>query len=342
MKEHRGSSDAKTAIVLVLFVAVTALAPAACGGSSKSGSTASSTTPSITASPTTTPPAASDPAQVARTESVVKAITATWNNAWSANRDRDGLSSFYADDVMYYDATIDGVITKSDMDAMGQDPTWWKSFQLKLKSSFVSPDGRFAATLGMIALRNDAGKLPWQPAASVMTIANGKVVWEYDYYGGEPGKSGQTEPMLTLPRGAAAPKTAGAQARIAGASATIKRWVAAFNDRDVATFLSCYADNASYVDVVSPRWRVMNKDRLAANVTSLFPMSEFSSRLQPEPGSPMDSGFFVSADGRFAAVQGTYIDAQTQEPMLVILELKAGEIVRQYNYIAVNRSLLRP
>jgi ketosteroid isomerase-like protein len=344
MKENRGSSDAKAAIVLVLIVAVAALALAACGDSPKSGSTAISTTPSITASPATTPPATSDPVQVARTESVVKALTATWNNAWSAKRDRDGLSSFFADDVIYHDATIDGVITKSDMDAMGQDPTWWKSFRLKLKSSVVSPDGRFAATLGRIALRDDAGKLPWQPAASVMAIANGKVVWEYDYYGGEPGKSGQTEPMLTLPHGAAAPETAGAQAKIAGTTATIKRWVAAFNDRDVARFLSCYADNARYVDVVSPRWRVMDKGQLAADVASRFPSSEFTSKLQPEPGSPMDPGFFVSADGRYAAVQGTYLDRGLPDgkPMLVILELRAGQIIQQYNFVAMDRGLLRP
>ncbi len=347
MKGHRGPSDAKTAMMLALLVVVAAFTPAACGGSPKNGSTASMTTPSTAASPVTTPPAASNPAQAARTESVVRALMATWNTAWSAKRDRDALSSFFAGDVMYYDATIAGVITKSDMDAMGQDPTWWKSFRLTLKSSFVSADGRFAAMLGRIALRDDKGTLPWQPAASLLAFANDKIAWEYDYYSGEPGKATQTEPMLSIARSAVAPGSPTAQTAIAEATATISKWLSAFNGRNAASFLSCYADKAMYVDVVSPKWRVMTKSQLAADVASRFPRSEFAAKLEPEPGSPMDVSFFVSADGRFAAVQGTYADEISggrlvDQPMLVILELRAGQIIRQYNFVAMDRSLLRP
>jgi ketosteroid isomerase-like protein len=346
MKRNRGSSDTYTVVMVALFVVVAALALAACGGSSKSGGTASTAAPFATASPTSTPSAVSDPAQVARTGAVVKAFMTTWNSAWSAKRDRDALSSLYSDDVMYYDTTV-GVITKSDMDAMGKDPSWWKSFRLKLKSFFVSPDGRFAAILGRIAIRDDAGNLPWQPAASVHAFANDKIVWEYDYYGGEPSKSKQTEPMLTISRSAAAAGSPAAKAAVAASTATIQRWLVAFNGRDATTFLSFYAEKARYVDVVSPRWRVMSKSQLAADVASRFPTSEFASKLEPEPESPMDAGFFVSADGRLAAVQGTYADetaggSLVDQPMLVILELKDGEIVRQYDYMAVDRSALRP
>ena len=61
----------------------------------------------------------------------------------------------------------------------------------------------------------------------------------------------------------------------------------------------------------------------------------------------MDVSFFVSADGRFAAVQGTYADEISggrlvDQQMLVILELRAGQIIRQYNFVAMDRSLLRP
>ena len=58
----------------------------------------------------------------------------------------------------------------------------------------------------------------------------------------------------------------------------------------------------------------------------------------------MDSAHFVSHDGRFAAVQGTYLDLGTPGglPMLIVLELEAGQIVRQYNYVAMDRSLLGP
>ena len=345
MKRHRGSSDAKAAITLTLLVAVAAFTLGACG-SPKSGTAAGKTTPSTTASPATTPSAASNPAQVARTESVVKALMATWNNEWSANKDRRALSSFFADDVTYYDATIAGVITKSDIDAMNQDPSWWKSFRLTLESSFVSADGRFAATLGRIALRDDKGDLPWQPGASVLAFANDKVAWEYDYYGGEPGKTKQTEPMLGIARSAVASGSPTAQTAVADATTSISKWLAAFNGRNAASFLSFYAGKATYVDVVSPRWRVMTKSQLAADVASRFPRSGFASKLEPEPGSPLDASFFVSADGRFAAVQGTYADViagrLVDQPMLVILELRAGQIIKQYNFVAMDRGLLRP
>ena len=340
---------ASVTLVLPSLAVIAALALAACGGS---GSTAASlqsattTSPLTAASPATTPSAASDPAQVARTESVVRALMSAWNNAWSAKRDRRAQSSLYADDVQYYDAAaIDTVITKSDIDAMIQDPAWWKAFRWTLTSSFVSADGRFAATLGRIALRDESGDLPWQPAVSVLAVANDKIVWECDYWGGEPGVAGQTTPMLAVPSGALAPGSPAVLTAIAEATATIEQWLAAYNGRDAASFLASYAEKARYVDVVSPRWRTMTKSQLAAAVASLFARTEFQSKLEPSPGSPMDASFFVSADGRFAAVQGTYVDRGTPPggfPMLIVLELRAGQIIRQYNFVAMDRSLLEP
>jgi ketosteroid isomerase-like protein len=348
MKGHRGSSDAKAAIMLALLVVVATIALAACGGSPKSGSTANVTTPSTTASPATAPPAAADPAQAARTESVVKALMTAWNNAWSANRDRRAFLSLYTDDVQYYDATaINRVITKSDIDAMVRDPGWWRSFRVTLRSSFISADGRFATTLGKIAWRDASGDLPWQPAVSVLAVANDKTVWECDYYGGAPGVAGQTAPMLVIPSGAVAPGSPAAKTAIADATATINKWLSAFNGRDATSFLSFYAADAKYVDVVSPRWRVMTKSQLAVDVASRFARSAFASKLEPEPGSPTGAAYFVSADGRFAAVQGTYADesaggVHVDQPMLVILELRAGQIIQQYDFVAMDRSFLRP
>jgi hypothetical protein len=268
----------------------------------------------------------------------------SWKNAWSAKKDRRAQSSLYADDVQYYDAAeVYALITKSDMDAMSQDPDWWKSFRVTLKSSFVSADGRFAATLGRIALRDDSGDLPWQPAASVLAVANDKIVWECDYYGGERFVAGQTTPLPAIPPGVVNPGSPAAERAIAEATSTISRWLSAFNGRDAASFLSCYAEDARYVDLVSPEWRVMTKSRLAADVASRFPRDEFQSRLEPSPGSAMDSAYFVSPDGRFAAVQGTYADRGTPAgglPMLIVLELEAGQIVGHYNYVAMDRSLL--
>ena len=333
---------------LILGLTVLGLvALCACGGTSSTASSSPSvaTGGSVSLPPTASSSATATPMSVTRTESVVKALMTAWNNAWSANRDRRSLSSLYADDVQYYDAAAIGtVITKSDIDAMGRDPDWWKAFRLTLKSSFVSWDGRFAATLSRIALRDESGNLPWQPAVSVLAVANDKIVWECDYYGGEPGMAGQTTPMFAIPPDAVAPGSPAAKTAIAEATATIGQWLAAYNGRDAEAFLSFYAEEARYVDVVSPRWRIMTKSQLAADVVSRFPRTDFQSRLEPSPGSAMDSSFFVSADGRFAAVQGTFNDqgAPGGLPMLVILELKAGEIVQQCNFIAMDRSLLRP
>ena len=333
-------------LVLPSLVVVAALALVACGGSPEGGSAASSTTPSTAASPATAPPAASDPAQVARTESVVRSVMTSWNNAWSAKKDRRAQSSLYADDVQYYDAAETyALVTKSDMDAMSQDRDWWKSFRLTLESSFVSCDGRFAATLGRIALRDESGDLPWQPAAAVLAVANDKIVWECDYYGGERFVAGQTKPMPAIPTGVVRPGSPAAKTAIAEATATIEQWLAAHNGRDAASFLSFHAEDARYVDLVSPKWRVMTKSQLAADVASRFPRTEFQSRLEPSLGSAMDSAYFVSPDGRFAAVQGTYADLGTPAgglPMLIVLELEAGQIVRQHNYVAMDRSLLEP
>ncbi len=345
MEGHRGSSDAKAAIMPALLVVLAALALAACGGSRQSDTAASSTIPSTAESPATAPPAASDPAQVARTEAVVRSVMTSWNNAWSAKKDRRARSSLYADEVQYYDAAAGyALITKSDMDAMSQDRDWWKAFRLTLESSFVSADGRFAATLGKIALRDEMGDLPWQPAASVLAVANDKIVWECDYYGGERFVAGQTTPMPAIPPGVVKPGSPAAERAVAEATTAIGRWLVAYNGRDAASFLSFYAEDARYVDLVSPKWRVMTKNQLAADVASLFPRNEFQSKLEPSPGSAMDSAYFVSPDGRFAAVQGTYLDLGVPGglPMLIVMELEAGQIVRQYNYVAMDRSLLEP
>ena len=157
--------------------------------------------------------------------------------------------------------------------------------------------------------------------------------------------AGQTTPMPAIPPGVVRPGSPAAERAIAEATATIEQWLAAYNGRDAASFLSFYAEDARYVDLVSPEWRIMTKSQLVADVASRFPRDEFQSKLEPSPGSAMDSAYFVSPDGRFAAVQGTYVDRGTPPgglPMLIVLELEAGQIVRQHNYVAMDRSLLEP
>lgn len=60
---------------------------------------------------------------------------------------------------------------------MLHDANWWKGFQTRITTYFVSWDGRFAADLSMFAARDESGNLPWQPGASLLAFANGKIVW---------------------------------------------------------------------------------------------------------------------------------------------------------------------
>ena len=139
------------------------------------------------------------------------------------------------------------------------------------------------------------------------------------------------------------PASPDAQAAVAEATATLETWLAAFNGRDAEAFLAAYADGATYTDVVRPEWRVLDKTELAADVAAHFPRAEFETRLEPPAGSPVDP-FIVSADGRFAAVQGTYKDQgiDVASPIVVFLEMQDGRIVRQYNLMLVDRGLLQP
>ncbi len=167
------------------------------------------------------------------------------------------------------------------------DTNWWGGFEIgPMTSYFVSGDGRFAAQMGMFAALDKSGNLRPQPGASLLAFANEKLVWVYDYYGGVLTESVHTEPVPPFPPSGVQPGSPAAQTAIAGTTATIEKWLAAYNDRDTEAFLSAYAEGAEYTDVVSPDWRVMTKSQLAADVASHFPRAEFQSRLEASPGSP--------------------------------------------------------
>jgi hypothetical protein len=276
---------------------------------------------------------------VAKTSSVVERLAA----GWSAE-DPDVLSPLFADEVQGYDANMPGWSwDKQDGETMLRDPKWWENFDIEMGGAFfVSADGRFAASAGKFS--SNAPGLERVLGASIYEIKNEQVVWDYDYYGGS---VSQTEPMPAFPTGTIKPGSSEAKTAIAAATATLKQWVAAYNSRNAEAFLASYADNAKHMDVVSPDWRVMTKSELAADVASHFPRADFKSRLEPSPSaalSPLADSFFVSADGRFAAAQGSYKDVgvSVAAPMLVILELQGGKIVKQYNLMLVERDLLQP
>ena len=332
-------------ILTIGLAVMLAAAAAACEDDGGPATTTPPTTvaPSTTAAPTTstttlpaTTTTTTEPDPVVRTAAVVEGFAAAW-----AAEDPDALSAFYADGVRSYDATAGGAAyNKSTIDSVLHGMWVRGAFEVALTSYFVSSDGRFAATLGTFSEQDESGNLVAKPYASLLAFEDDQIVWVYDYYGGA---MSPTEPMPTIPLSTVEPGSPEARTAIAEATATIEQWIAAYNNRDGETYLTFYADEARYVDVVSPDSRVMTKDELAADIASHFPRAKFESRLEPSFGSVVDS-FFVSADGRFAAVQGAYEDEGTiiAKPMVVILELQAGKIVQQHNFIVIERDLLQP
>jgi ketosteroid isomerase-like protein len=291
-----------------------------------------SPTPLLTATPTASPGAVVD------TFATTSAAMQAWATGWSTE-DPDLLSPLYAEDVRGYDADEPGWSwNKVDAEEMLRDPGWWANFDVGGHSYFVTADGRFAAALATFTAPV-AGR-DRVPAASVVAFRNGRIVWNYDYYGGV---ASSTESMLAFPPSVADAASPDAQAAVAETTATLEAWLAAFNGRDAEAFLAAYADGATYIDVVGPEWRVMDRTELAADVAAHFPRAEFATRLEPPAGSPVDP-YLVSADGRFAAVQGTYQDQGISDatPMVVFVEMREGRIVRQYNLMLVDRDLLQP
>ena len=79
--------------------------------------------------------------------------------------------------------------------------------------------------------------------------------------------------------------------------------------------------------MIAPEWSVLTKGAFSEFVTDRFGRPTFQSTLKD---------FFISPDGRFAAVQGTYDDEGVSEkPMVILLELQDGKILREYDYLAV-------
>jgi hypothetical protein len=278
------------------------------------------------------------PAQspAAATGAVVEKLMTGWNT-----EDPDILLPLFADTRTGYDAMFpDAMIDKQQGESMLKTPDWWKNFDLQLNTYFVSADGRFAAVVGVMSMPSQG--LDRVPVASLYSFKDGKVAWEYDYYGGA---ASQTEPAPDFAQATTDTGSTEATAARANATATLKQWVAAYNGRDAGTFLASYADTAKYVDLVGPEWRVMTKGGLKADVASHFPRPQFKSSLARSPAStsPLVDSFFVSADGRYAAAQGSYQDTGVNpaQPMLVLLKMEAGKIAAQYNFMLTDGALLQ-
>lgn len=255
-----------------------------------------------------------------------------------SKEDPDAVLQLFAEDCNGYDGIGEEngeYISRKDVESFCHSAQWWDMVQSIPETYFVSQDGSFALCQFSTAVEGRGANLQ----VNLYAIEDGKITFFFNYYGG-PLSEGETIPYFrqrTLD-----PGSSEAKAAVEQADALVQKWRNAFNDRDAVTYMSCYDDAVRHIDIVKTKWRIMTKAELDANITSGFARSTFESKLQASLKSPVPDGFFISADGHYAAVQGSYKDGgMHRKPMLVILEIKDGRIVQQYNYfLAVYSDLL--
>jgi len=106
----------------------------------------------------------------------------------------------------------------------------------------------------------------------------------------------------------------------------VTTYVSAYREKDVAAYLSLFSKDADYFDYGV---QVHKKIRqLKEELQRSFQREEF--RL-------VINSFFVSSDGRFAALMGTYSDTERRGrgisvPIVSILEFHNGKIIKESLY----------
>jgi len=259
-------------------------------------------------------------------ETFMEKYTAVW-----VNEDTKNMMTMYDDDFVGYDALSPGWTYNYEYAVkMNNDPSYWASVKVHQGSFVVSQDGMFAA--GVTRMDFMMNKIGDVPNIHIVAIKNGEVVYAYDYYGMVMSK---IETLPVFESRTIEPGSDEAKKNIDLATKIVKQWQKAYNEKNSVGYLSCYAEDLKYVDLVMPDWRVMTKDELGKDIAAKFSRTEFVSKLGPPMKSPIPDGFFISPDGHYAVSQGTYEDKGkiTARPMAVLLEIKDGKIVKQYNFM---------
>lgn len=110
------------------------------------------------------------------------------------------------------------------------------------------------------------------------------------------------------------------------AESLVKAYISAYQAKDAHAYLSLFSNDADYLDFAVQVHAKINhlKDELASS----FRREGFNFRIHSS---------FVSGDGQFAALQGTYADsARSGEPVSVpiasLLHIRGGKITREALY----------
>jgi len=282
-------------------------------------------------------PAASDKNEVQKTEARMKILAEAWHT-----ENGELMGPLYSDKIIGFDAietqTSGWTFDKAGVDAMRSDPTFWANFNVGELTYFVSQDGKFGAFATIFDFTPIYRGI--LPASEINAWEDGKLIFSYDYYGG---MVSSTEQSPVYPKRTLDPESTQAKKNIDSSFSLVSKWQKAFNNRDLSAYSSCYSETLKYIDMARSEWRILTKDLLVKDAEAHFAKESFKSKLEASEKSPIPKGFFISADGRYAAAQGDYIDEGfLSTPMMVVLEIENGLIIKQYNYFYLSRQFLNP
>ncbi len=239
--------------------------------------------------------------------------------AWSSF-DPDELLPYYSKDVRAYDsgayhvsypyATVENFVSSYVKNG---------NIIIELTSFFIADDGHFSASIGMWSekRRNEYASVP---IMSMFEIQEGQVIWEYDYYAGS---MSEAYPLPEIPISASQHTLS--ENESAQIKTSLLNWEAAFNKKDLNTLSTFYSERASCINMIAPEWVVQTKTQMLDNLDDKFSGNNFNVLLED---------FFISANGQYVAVQGEFqLVDETPQPIIMLIEIKNGEIVRQYLYL---------
>lgn len=232
--------------------------------------------------------------------------------------DTERIIACYSPEVEVFDAAENWAHSFRTVETVFRN-YFGKMLDYSIKSWFVTPDGRFAVTSGISYAKKNEQFVPSQASLSVFGITNGLITYEFDYY------SGRTELPLPLQEFSAPPGQPASQEDLQTVTDLAAQWQAAFNSRDLEKFLSFYSPEMQATNAVEFKWKDLDLSGFSEESAALF--------ADPAYQQTMDV-LHISSDARFVAVQATYTDAKWNAiPLLVVLELKDGKIIRQVNYL---------
>lgn len=108
----------------------------------------------------------------------------------------------------------------------------------------------------------------------------------------------------------------------------VRGYVDAYHALDADKYMSYFAEDAKYYDTALKDFGAWDRDALDKAVHSTFVEEGFKVEID---------SFFVSTDGKYAALEGTYYDLnktgrQVGMPMVIMLDIQDSKIIKEVDY----------